>query len=92
MMGLDALKRTFPVCLRGAVGRGRSSARPLTRHRWRSLVVIRPDGTVIILAYWREADQLRTGVGAPSLEETHLAETSEDHTVSDEKVILLCAL
>jgi hypothetical protein len=83
-MGHEALKLTFPVCLRGGVGHGRSFARPLTRHRWRSLVVIRPDGTVVILAYRREADQLRTGVGAASLEEAHPAETSEGHVPSHE--------
>jgi len=70
---------TFHVRLRGFLASGCASAWP--RHRWRPRVVTRPDRSVVkyvindILAYGREAHQLRTGVGAASLEQTHPVET-----------------
>jgi hypothetical protein len=50
-----------------------------------------PDGGVTIrhhivddiLGYRRQADQLRTGVGAASLEQTHPSETHEGDTASE---------
>jgi hypothetical protein len=73
---------TFRVCLLRFLAGGRAFAWP--RHRWRPQVMTRPDRSVVrydvindILAYRREAHQLRTRVGAASLEKTHPIETQK---------------